>query len=514
MTSVPRRRKGVPGPILALFYTALLSAPLALAYWTGIESAGGWSEAANATGLVGCAMLLAQFVTSGRYEGLSGRIGIDVTMAFHKWAARILLVVVILHPILFQFPISFDRLDLFWTRLGAMLASPRYLSGTIALALVILAVVLALLRDRLPVPYEVWRASHGLVVLSAAWLAATHAIGVGTYSSEGPLAVLWPAFAVVATAALLGVHAIKTYRMHRSGWRVLSNRSVADGLWEVVLGPDGGKGVAYHAGQFAWVTFAPRRLLLLDHPFSIASSPAAGTNLTFIIKEAGDFTGRIGSIAPGTPAGIDAPHGSFTLEGLDADAVLLIAGGVGIAPILGILRDLAVRGDRRPLRLIYAARSPHEMIDPEEILAQTQNLDLDARFFVEEPEKGWRFQTGRVGEGELRSALATLEPSRVAAMICGPGVMMAAVSDTLMRLGVSPGLIRYERFDYAGVPPLAQGSPRDGRLLGDGPDGARRRHAVRSALKSTRRARGRSDPPGPLDPRRCAWRENPTARRP
>ena len=343
--------------MLAALYSGLLALPLALAWWTGIAAANSfWREAVSITGLVGCAMLLLQFVTSGRYELLSGGVGIDVTMAFHKWAARLLLTIVILHPLLLQFPISLDRLDMFWVGLGAALSAPRYLTGTVALVLVIVVVIFAVLRDRLPAPYEVWRASHALMALAAVWLAVLHGIGVGTYSDAGTLSVLWPALAVVATALLLGDHLVKSYRMRRQGWKVSSNRKVADRMWELVVAPDQDQQpLRYRAGQFAWITCAPKRLLLLDHPFSIASSPAAGGNLTFIIKEIGDFIRHIREVKPGCPIGIDGPHGGFALNDRHADAVVLIAGGVGIAPVLGILRDLQTRGDKRPVRLIYAA---------------------------------------------------------------------------------------------------------------------------------------------------------------
>jgi len=447
-----RRPPHLSASALAIFYSAMLALPLALAWSTGIAPAASfWREAVSITGLVGCMMLLLQFVTSGRFELLSGSVGIDVTMGFHKWAARLLLVIVILHPLLLQFPLTGDRLGMFWTRLGAALTSPRYQTGTIALVLVVLVVLLAALRDRLPAPYEVWRASHGLLALAAIWLAVLHAIGVGTYSDAGVLGVLWPALAVVATALLLGVHLIKSFRMRRQGWRIRSNRKLADRMWELVVEPTAaGRGLDYRAGQFAWITFAPRRLLLLDHPFSLASSPAAGPELIFVIKEAGDFTRHIGEFEPGRAVGIDAPHGSFTLDDRDADAVVLIAGGVGIAPILGLLRDLKACGDTRPIRLIVAAGAPSKMIDPKEILAAGEGLDLKAQFLAEEGGDGGEYKAGRVGEAEFAAALAGLDPARTALMICGPAPMTVALADRAAKAGVPLHLIHYERFDYGG----------------------------------------------------------------
>ena len=93
---VQPRRRGLSGLWLALLYVAALTAPLALACVYGRSHAFAWREATAATGMVAAVALVVQFVTSGRFEFLSGRIGIDVTMAFHKWSAWALVVVVIL----------------------------------------------------------------------------------------------------------------------------------------------------------------------------------------------------------------------------------------------------------------------------------------------------------------------------------------------------------------------------------------------------------------------------------
>ena len=445
-----RRKRGLPAGGLAVLYVIAASAPLILAWTTGLPPAELITEAASATGLIACAMLLAQFATSGRFETLSRRIGIDRSMGFHKWAGHVLLLLVLLHPILFALPSSVGRIDVFWARLVTMLGSSHYLTGVIALGLVIVLVVWAIFRNRLPVRYEWWRAIHDLLALAAAWLAVLHAVRVGTYSSTNALGLIWPALAVLATVILLGVYGVRTFVLQSRGWRVVSNRQVANRLWEVVVARDViPHDLRFQAGQFAWLTFAPRRFPLFDHPFSIASSPENDSSVKFLIKEAGDFTDRIGRIALDTPAGIDGPHGHFTVEGIEAGAVLLVAGGAGIAPILGILSDLDARRDRRPIRLVYADQTPGDLIRIEEIRMMTRNLDFDAELVVERADADWPHRIGRVDRDILSEALSDLPIEKTLAMVCGPGPMVAAASDHLEALGVPPRNIRYEQFDYA-----------------------------------------------------------------
>ena len=218
------RAKGLPGPVLGLLYAAAAVSPLLLAMLSGNEPADVWSEAATATGMIGAVMLFLQLVSSGRFEALSGRIGIDVTMAFHKWFARVMVVVLLLHPLLFVAPVTPDRLGAALNHLAAMIVSPRYLSGVVALLLVVAIVLLALLRDRLPMPYEAWRASHGLLALAATWATVEHLLKVGTYSQERRIVGILAASGALRRAAALGVYTVRAWRMHHQTWRVVGKR--------------------------------------------------------------------------------------------------------------------------------------------------------------------------------------------------------------------------------------------------------------------------------------------------
>ncbi len=457
---VQPRLRGLSGPWLALIYLAALTVPLAFAYFTGWSHRLAWRDATAATGMVAGVALVLQFVTSGRFELLSGRIGIDVTMAFHKWSARALLAMVIIHPLTFIVPnvLADPSGTLDW--LVYVFFDRRFLTGTISGVATIVLVTMALYRERLA-RYGVWRASHGLLALAAVVFLVLHVLKAGHYARFFPLHALWPMLAIAVIASALTVYGDRALRMAMTNWRVADNRKVAEGLWEVTLRHDKGKGLAYRAGQFAWIAFGGRRFPLFDHPFSIASAPSAGNDLAFLIKEQGDFTGGIGAIPPGTKVGLDAPHGSFVVADDGAAPLLLVAGGVGIAPILAVLRELAATGDRRPVRLVYAGARPDAMIAPERIVAEAGGLDLKAVFLAEEAEADWPYGRGRVTPAAIEAALDGLDRGSVRAMLCGPGAMMCATCDLLRDAGVPLAAIRYERFDYAD----AARSARDRRLL-------------------------------------------------
>jgi ferredoxin-NADP reductase len=168
-----------------------------------------------------------------------------------------------------------------------------------------------------------------------------------------------------------------------------------------------------------------------------------------MIKNRGDFSGAAGDIAPRTPAYVDGPHGNFMLEGRPCRSIALFAGGIGIAPLLGILRDLQLRGDRRPVRLVYGTRNAGRLVGMDVIDAARQGLDLRVDCVLEEPPPGWTGEVGAISPAVVARAIAGLEPGRCLCLLCGPAPMMLAVERVLLGLGVPGGNIVFERFDYA-----------------------------------------------------------------
>ncbi len=438
------------GPILALLYVALCALPLLLAAaGQPVAPLDAVERAAAALGMAALAGLAIQFVTSGRFSIVSGRLGIDRIMAFHKIAAWFLLLAVVLHPALYVLPTWNDNPSLGLERLVAYLTLPHYRSGVIAVAALLLLVVSAALGNRLTVSYEVWRGSHIVLGLTVVGAGLHHAITVGRFSVAGPLNWVWWMAAMVILTVIATLYGWRWYKLHRHPWRLKAITKLADRMWELDIEP--GKQtptLRYSAGQFVWMTVGDRRFPLLDHPFSIADSPTR-PGISLIIKEAGDFTRHVGTLAPGTAIGIDGPYGEFTLESRSARSILLLAGGVGIAPIMGILRDLAARGDDRPVRLAYAAGRPENFACLEEIEAARKVLDLRVMLLSEEQVEGWRGEVGRLDHGRLGRLMDGLAPEETVALLCGPGQMVSAVSDALLDLGIPAQSIIYERFDYS-----------------------------------------------------------------
>ncbi len=443
------RRRGLHPAILLAAYLVVLFAPLALAWVENLPPRLWLDDLSSGLAMVAFAMLLVEFVLSGRFRPISGRMGIDITMGFHQLIARALLVFLLLHPFLYRTPL--DR-PLPWDptrQLTLGLEGASLLTGVAAWLLLAVLVITAIARNRLPFSYEAWRLSHGLGAVLIAVMGTHHAIEAGRYSGLFPLTVFWLVLTGIALLSLLLVYLVTPLLHLAHPYRVASLRKLARKTWQVTLEPARGEAIAFEAGQFAWVTFDRSPFALREHPFSIASAPSQRPRLDFIIKESGDFTSTIGSLPVGCRAYVDGPHGSFPLAGRkDAPGLAFIAGGVGLVPILSLLRDLRAWGDRRPMVLIYGNRLADQIIQPEELESLQRSMNLTLHHVLSEPPADWCGARGQLDRQVLDRLLSDPERTRWTYFVCGPAPMIDHVETSLTGLGIPLRQVVSEKFSY------------------------------------------------------------------
>lgn len=442
-----KRMRALPARLVALLYLAFLVAPLALAA-ADPEKASLWREIASDAGALGFAVILAEFVLSGRFALVSGRVGIDAIMRLHQLAARVAIVLIALHPLLYVWPRAMSDPAGALSMLGGMFGSGALRTGVLAWALTMILVAMAIWRDHLPIRYEEWRLSHGLGAALIAGLSLHHALSVA-HSSTPAMGFYWRAAFALAMATLLHVYFLRPLRQLRRPHRVVRVEKAAERTWLLCVEPVGGAPLAFEAGQFVWLNIGHSPFSLVEHPFSISSAPHQ-PQLEFLIKESGDFTNAIGATKPGLHVWIDGPYGHFTLPeeaGEPPRPLVFIAGGVGIAPVLSLLREL---GRRRPVpsaSLIYGNRLASQIVALDELRAMERDLGLHLHLVLGEPPEDWSGPVGELTTDVLRPLLTPLAP-RALFMICGPLPMIDSVEASLKRLGVARADIVTERFRY------------------------------------------------------------------
>lgn len=433
---------------LLVGYGVVALAPLAIAYAEGLPPRGFRDELSSALAMVAFAMLLMEFVLSGRFRAVSGGIGIDLTMRFHQLIARSLAAFILIHPFLYATPLAHPRP---WDTSGQFtlgLDAASLASGVAGWLLLAALIATSIGRDKLPYRYETWRLLHGLGAAAIALAGAHHAIEAGRYSGQPALEAFWIIMVGIALSTLLVVYVVTPLRQLRHPYRVLSVEKSAFKTWDLMIEPVEGPALSFEAGQFVWLTLGRTPFAITEHPFSISSCPAERPKLGFTIKEAGDFTDRIGELMPGTRAYVDGPHGNVTLSDAAAPGLALIAGGVGIAPIMSMLRQLRSEQDPRPIKLIYGNRVAEQILYRAELAEMEQALKLDLHLVLSEPPPAWDGPTGSLDEAVLARLLEGQSTANWLHIVCGPAPMIDSVEDTLETLGVPMQQIVSEKFSY------------------------------------------------------------------
>jgi len=427
-------------------YALLVVLPVALGWWL-IGPARPWlDEASSAIAMMATAALLLEFLLSGRFRVISAGIGMDRSLRWHQIFAQILTLAALLHPLFYLSPsgAAFERPDDAIAVLGLDAAS--LISGALAWLLLGLLTFTAIRRDDLPYRYETWRVSHGLGAALLAGLALHHAISAGRYSSAPALMAYWAFMLALALGSLVAVYLLRPWQSARRPWRIAALERVGDRLWALTLEPDGHAGLAYRAGQFAWLRLDCSAFSVREHPFSIASAPSDGAALRFLIKEAGDFTRQIGTLPIGARAFVDGPHGALCLEGRREPGIFMIAGGAGLAPMLSLLREAAARGETRPITLLYGNRHQGQIMAAAELGALTMRLRLDLHHVLQEPPQGWTDFAGMMTPELIQAEAAQAAREGWVFLLCGPGPMIRAAHQGLAALGVPRRHILDERF--------------------------------------------------------------------
>jgi predicted ferric reductase len=446
------------GALLAAAWLLAVLSPLIIAGVSGAGGRPGMHDLASTIAMVGFAALLLEFPLSGRFRALTDPVGMDALMRFHQFSGYVVLMLLLLHPYLYaMIPAQADPVagPMVTDSGGSALSG---VTGFIAWFALIGLVFMAIFRDDFGIPYERWRLTHGLGAAAVAVLGLVHTLGAGTAAATPAVAAFWVVAVVLALLTLVHVYAIKPWLRSRRPWRVREVNRLADDIHELRVEPDGHDGLYFRAGQFAWLRIAPSPWGLREHPFSIASAPGDGAALRFLVKANGDYTGRIGEIFAGERAWVDGPYGRFGAVRDDDEALLFVAGGVGLAPMLGLLRERLHAGDVRPMRLVYACRWQRDMVLEDELDELAKQLDLEVIRVVDEETRRPGTLPGPIDRALLEQCLPAVERSRIGCFICAPPGMIDAMETLLVDLGVPPSRIHSERFRYrfGAASPLAR----------------------------------------------------------
>jgi len=234
------------------------------------------------------------------------------------------------------------------------------------------------------------------------------------------------------------------------------------------------------AFEFVAGQFLPIRVSIAgrDHVrcYSLSSSPAARGYLEISVKRQGLVSTALHSlIRPGSIVSIKAPAGGFTYPAGGDRPLLLLAGGIGITPLISMMRHGVAADPDRSITLLYSAPSAAALAFREEIKALVRgSRRANAIFAVTRGDTAPDLYPGRIDETLIGAAVPTV--AEAIAMICGPKPMIAGMRATLASLGLPEDRVCFEAFEAAVAVAKGRAVPARG-------DGAA--HQVRCARSGT-----------------------------
>lgn len=204
-------------------------------------------------------------------------------------------------------------------------------------------------------------------------------------------------------------------------------------------------------GQFVTLA-APVNGKRVSRAYTIASSPTEKRFLDLTIKreEKGVFSRFLhDELRPGAALEAAGPQGVFTFTGSEASSLVLIGAGVGVTPLMSVLRYLTATKWPGKVALLFACRTPADYLFRKE-LAETARANPNFRLLVTMTKAGeseWAGLRGRFTKEMIAEHLPVVRESRI--HICGPNRMMDDTKAMLLDLGVPPEAIKIESF---GIP--------------------------------------------------------------
>ncbi len=208
---------------------------------------------------------------------------------------------------------------------------------------------------------------------------------------------------------------------------------------------------AWLPGQFLTVTVAPDGKPV-RRSYTISSSPTQHDYAEITVRHEGPglVSGFLhGGVKEGDLLEASGPSGAFTFTGRECKCILLVAGGVGVTPLMSVIRYLTDRCWAGDIYLLYSVRSPQDIIFREELeYLQRRHANLRVVITASRAEgTGWSGPAGRITKELIAQSVPDLGSRYV--HVCGPVPMMEAVKKLLAELGVPPSRVKTEAFGPA-----------------------------------------------------------------
>ncbi|MDO8106451.1 FAD/NAD(P)-binding protein [Isoptericola sp. b441] len=249
-------------------------------------------------------------------------------------------------------------------------------------------------------------------------------------------------------------------------YRIGRTRQDTRDTFTIELEPVDGPMLRYRAGQFTMLD----AFGVGEVPISISGDPTRPGPLEHTIRDVGAVTHALIAAPRGAVLGVRGPFGTSwdVADGMGGD-VVLVAGGIGLAPLRPALLEIVRHRDRyNRVVLLYGARTPEDILFGDELRSWAHDHGIVVEVTVDNGQHAWR---GKVGLVTNLVPRAGFDPHSTLALVCGPEVMMRSAAQALVARGVPGDRVRLslERSMKCGVGLCGHCQLRDLFVCVDGP---------------------------------------------
>ena len=390
----------------------------------------------------------------------------------HNWTGYAALAVVLVHPalLLFSATAKFGWLDIvlpFWAPDQPIINT----IGAFAAYALIFVVVTSYFRNRIGI--RTWKVMHYTAYAVTVALFA-HSILTNPNLNDEPIDYLDGGKVFVEACTLIAVAAITWRVLHgvrRAALREASAEAGAATFMDLPTTWTGKLQVARIFQETPTVktfrmvavdrrrlpfTFKPGQFVSLALPiggtevrrtYTVSSPPTRTSYIEITVKREGAASSYLhDQVHTGDLIEVRALSGSFTFTGAESEGVVLIGGGVGVTPMMSVLRSLLDAAWEHDIWMVFAVRTPKDIIFEKELTyLQERHSNFHLQILVEDTAgTAWQGLTGRITAEQLQDFVPGLAQRRI--YLCGPAPMMDAVRATLHGLGVPDGQVLTELF--------------------------------------------------------------------
>jgi ferredoxin-NADP reductase len=212
----------------------------------------------------------------------------------------------------------------------------------------------------------------------------------------------------------------------------------------------GGEVIGYKPGQFVQLHLTPDAEVKMSRSYSVASSPTTREFIDLTIKIQGTFPQFLKDLKPGHVFGLRGPLGHFYFDPATQPHIVLLGAGVGVTPLMGMLRYATHLGLTNQVTFLNANKSEEDTIYRHELTMHHErnnpHLKLVLSYTRLAPEHRWTGERGRISWDMITKYVP--DPMNVHYFICGPDQMNKDLKVLLLEKGVAKERVKLENMGF------------------------------------------------------------------